>query len=212
MKISVIGASKGTGALAVKEALARGHEVTAFARSPEKLVLEHPKLTRLVGDFHQRASVDEAVRGHDAVIITASVSSLKAFKERPDYFSLGTGYAIEAMKTHGVRRLVILSALGVGDSLAQTGFLVRKLMVEFILKAAFVDHERQEELVMKSGLDWVIARPGRLTDGPALKRYAKKTGADPVSGAIARADVADFLVEATEADTWVAKAVQLGAA
>ena len=210
MKISVIGASQGTGALVVKAALDKGHEVTAFARSPQKLVLEHLKLTRLQGDFHEKASVEAAVRGQDAIIITASATSLKGFKERPDYFSSGTGYAIEAMKTHGVRRLVVLSALGVGESRKLAGFILDKLVISFILKLPFKDHEVQERLVKDSGLDWIIARPGRLTDGPARRRYVKKTAVEPVPGSISRADVADFLVEAAEVDTWLGQAVQLG--
>ena len=72
----------------------------------------------------------------------------------------------------------------------------------------------QDELVVKlvreSGLDWVIARPGRLTDGPARRRYVKKTAVEPVPGKISRADVADFLVTAIEVDTWLREAVQLG--
>src|ERR1700712_4343933 len=116
MKILVVGASKGTGALTVKAALERGHEVTAFARSPENLQLTHEKLTRLKGDFHDRASVDAAVRGHATVIVTASSTTLKGFKQDPTFFSRGTGYVIDAMKTHGVERLVVLTALGVGES------------------------------------------------------------------------------------------------
>ncbi|MCY1020110.1 NAD(P)-dependent oxidoreductase [Pyxidicoccus sp. MSG2] len=210
MRIVVMGASQGTGALAVKTALERGHSVTAFARSPEKLVLEHPKLTRLKGDFHQRSSVDEAVRGQDAVIITVSSTSLKGFKENPNYFSQGTGYAIEAMKAQGVRKLSVLSALGTGESRRLLNVIAEKLLVSFLLKLPFEDHERQEKLVRESGLDWVIARPGRLTDGPARKRYVKKTALEKVPFAISRADVADFLVEAVEVDTWVRQAVQLG--
>jgi uncharacterized protein YbjT (DUF2867 family) len=210
MRIVVIGASQGTGALAVRTALERGHSVTAFARSPEKLVLEHPKLTRLKGDFHQRSSVDEAVRGQDAVIVTASSTSLKGFKENPNYFSQGTAYAIEAMKAQGVRKLSVLSALGTGESRRLANFIVDKLVISFLLKAPFEDHERQEQLVRDSGLDWVIARPGRLTNGPARKRYVKKTAIEKVPSSISRADVADFLVEAVEVDTWVRQAVQLG--
>jgi uncharacterized protein YbjT (DUF2867 family) len=210
MRILIIGASQGTGALAVQAALARGHEVTAFARSPDKLGVEHAKLTRLKGDFHQKASVDAAVAGHDAVIVTASATSLKAFKENPSYFSQGTGLVIEAMKSAGVRRLVVLSALGVGESRQLAGFLVKKLVIGFILKVPFEDHERQEKMTMESGLDWVIARPGRLTNGPARKAYVKKTAIEPVPGSISRADVADFLVEAAETDAWVGKAVQIG--
>lgn len=210
MKISILGASQGTGAEAVKVALSRGHDVKAFARSPEKLTLDHPKLTRQKGDFHRRDSVDAAVRGQDAIIITASSTSLKGFKENPTYFSQGTAYAIEAMKAHGVRRLVVLSALGTGDSRKLMNFLVDKLVVSLLLKAPFEDHERQEKLVRDSGLDWVIARPSRLTKGQGRKKYVARAEIAPVPSSIARADVADFLVTATEVDTWLQKAVQLG--
>lgn len=210
MKILVIGASQGTGALAVEAALARGHQVTAFARSPAKLALDHPKLDKVRGDFHQQASVEGAVRGHDAVIVTASATSLAGFKENPRYFSQGTAYVIEAMKANDVRRLVVLSALGVGESRALSPFLVRKLLIGFILKLPFEDHERQEQMTRESGLDWVIVRPGRLTDGPARKQYVKKTAIEKVPSSISRADVADFLVEAAESERWVRQAVQIG--
>jgi hypothetical protein len=57
----------------------------------------------------------------------------------------------------------------------------------------------------------VIARPARLTDGPARKNYVKQTGLErvPWSWTISRADVARFLVEAAEVDTWVGKGVQI---
>ncbi len=210
MKILILGASRGTGAEAVKIALARGHEVTAFARTPNKLVLEHPKLTKLAGDFHDRESVASAVRGHNAVIITASFTSFKALGDNPNYYSQGTGYAIEAMKAHGVRRLVVLSAWGVGESRKLANFFVDKLVISFLLRGAYEDHERQEKLVRESGLDWVIARPTRLTNGPARGRYVKKTGLDPVPHSIARPDTAAFLVTAAEVDAWVHQAVQLG--
>jgi uncharacterized protein YbjT (DUF2867 family) len=210
MKIAILGASQGTGALAVRAALERGHDVTAFARSPEKLAFEDPRLSKLRGDFHRRESVDEAVRGQDAVIVTASPSSLKGFKENPTYFSLGTGYAIESMKAHGVRRLVVLSALGTGESRKLMNFFFEKLVVSFLLKGPFEDHERQEAQVRASGLDWVIARPGRLSNGPARKQYVVRTAVEPGASSISRADLADFLVSAADRDTWVGHAVQLG--
>jgi putative NADH-flavin reductase len=209
VKIAILGASQGTGAEAARVALERGHEVTAFARTPDRLALQHPKLTRLKGDFHQRESVDGAVRGHDAVIITAS-STLKGFKENPTYFSSGTAYVVAAMKAHGVRRLAVLSALGTGESERLLNFFVRKLLVSFLLKGPYADHVRQEGLVRESGLDWVIARPGRLTSGPARRRYVKTSALEKVPASISRADVADFLVTAVDTDTWFGKAVQLG--
>ncbi len=210
MRILVLGASQGTGALVVRAALAKGHQVTAFARSPQKLELEHPQLEKVRGDFHQPESVRSAVPGHDAVVVTASATSLRGFKDNPRYFSQGTGYAIDAMKQAHVDRLVILSALGTGPSRPLLNPVLRLLVVDFLLKGPFSDHERQEELARASGLEWVVARPGRLTDGRARSAYVKTTAIEPVPSSISRADVADFLVEACVVPTWVRQAVQLG--
>jgi uncharacterized protein YbjT (DUF2867 family) len=210
MNILVVGASQGTGALAVRAALEKGHRVTAFARSPNKLALDDPRLRKVTGDFHQAALVEAAVPGHDAVIVTASATALRAFKENPLYFSQGTGYVIAGMKKAEVKRLVVLSALGVGESGRLLNPVLRALMVGFLLKVPFEDHERQEKLVQASGLDWVVARPSRLTNGVARRRYVKKTVIESVPASISRADVADFLVEACEVAAWVGHAVQLG--
>ena len=207
MKILVIGASRGTGAEAVKNALQRGHEVTAFARSPRKLELEHERLQRIQGDFHQPDSVSRAVPGHDAVILTASAVVMKQFKQNPNYFSQGTRYVIDAMKQNGVRRLSVLTAFGTGESRRFAGWFLETLLISWLLKLPYEDHERQERMVMDSGLDWVIARPTRLTNGPAQGRYLAEPLAGPVPTRISRADVADFLVRA---DTWLGKAVHLG--
>ena len=211
MNILVIGASQGTGALAVKLALDKGHAVTAFARSPDKLGFDHPKLTKRVGDFHDPASVAGAVPGHDAVFITASATSFKTLRNDPTYFSRGTRPTIDAMEKVSVKRLVVLSALGVGDSRPLFPALLRPFLIGFLLKTPYVDHERQEQMVRASSLDWVIARPGKLTDGPAKGTFRKSADiTQKVPTSISRADVAAFLVEACETDAWVHKNVQLG--
>ena len=77
LRMLVVGASPGTGALTVSTALARGHQVTAFARSPQKLTIEHASLTRRAGSFHDAAAVDAAVgRGERAAdfLVTAADS------------------------------------------------------------------------------------------------------------------------------------------
>src|SRR5262249_30201928 len=155
------------GALCVQVALERGHDVTAFSRNPQRLELQNARLRRQPGDFHQQASVDSAVKEHDAVIVTASATSFKAFKENPTYFSQGTAYVVDAMKASGVKRLVILSALGVGESAPLLNPVVRFILVDHLLNAPYADHLRQEKLAQESGLEWVIARPGRLTNGKA---------------------------------------------
>lgn len=210
MKILVLGASQGTGALCVKAALARGHAATAFSRTPAKLDVTHPALARVAGDFHDAASVHGAVAGHDAVIICASPTSLSAIKEKPDYFSRGTRHCIDAMKAHGVRRLVVLTAHGVGETEPVASWFQRTFLIGWLLKGFFRDHDVQERMTQESGLDFVIARPTRLTNGQAKGKYLRTTEIIGVPGSISRADLADFLVEACESPTWVGKGVQLG--
>jgi uncharacterized protein YbjT (DUF2867 family) len=210
MKILVLGASQGTGALCVKAALAQGHTVTAFARTPSKLDIHHPQLTKVTGDFHDAASVRAAVKGHDAVIICASSTSLKGFKEKPDYFSRGTKFCIDAMKEYAVRRLVVLSAHGVGDSFAAASWFQRTFMIGGLIRYAFRDHEVQERMVRESGLDFVIARPTMLTNGKANGKFTRTAEPVSVPWTISRADLAAFLVESCESQIFVGKAVQLG--
>ncbi len=210
MKILVLGASQGTGAHCVGSALAKGHSVTAFSRTPAKLDLAHPALTKVAGDFHDAASVRAAVAGHDAVIISASPSSLGTIKDKPDYFSRGTKNCIDAMKEHGVKRLVVLTAHGVGESKLAASWLQRTFLIDLLLKGVFLDHDVQERMTRESGLDFVIARPTRLTNGKAKGKYVRTTELVSVPLAISRADVADFMVEACESPTFVGKAVQLG--
>ena len=212
MKLLILGASQGTGALAAHVALDRGHIVTAFARSPHKLALEHPNLHKVAGDFHDAASVAATVAGQDAVLVTASATKLSAFKDEPQYFSKGVAHTIAAMKAHGVKRLVVLSALGTGDSRTLMPWPVRKLVLDWLLKVPFADHAVQERMVMESGLEWVIARPSRLTDGPARGKYVATAELRAVPTAVARADVADFFLvkAAKKTEAWLGQAVQLG--
>lgn len=210
LKILILGASQGTGALCVKAALAQGHTVTAFARTPAKLDLTHARLTKVAGDFHTAASVRAAVPGHDAVIICVSSTSLKGFKEKPDYFSSGTKFCIDAMNEYGVRCLVVLSAHGVGDSYGAASWFQRTFMISWLIKYAFRDHEVQERLVRESGLDFVIARPTRLTNGPATGKYTRVAEPVPVPESISRADLANFLVDSCQSSAFVGKAVEIG--
>ena len=210
MNILILGASRGTGALCVKAALAKGHAVTAFSRTPAKLEVTNPALTKVAGDFHDAAAVRRAVAGHDAVIVCASPGSLGTIKEKPDYFSRGTKDCIDAMKELGSRRLVVLSAHGVGDSKPVQSWFQRTFLIDRLLKGFFRDHDVQERLTRESGLDFVIVRPTRLTNGKAKGKYVRTAELVSVPQSISRADVADFLVEACESTTWVGKSVHLG--
>jgi len=205
MKLIVFGATGTIGRRLVEQALTQGHEVTAFARRPERLALEHPNLTRRAGDVLDRDAVMVAVDGHDAVLIALGAGRKGTVR------SLGTRHVVEAMTWHGVRRLVCMSTLGAGDTHALLNSFWKRVMFGLLLRDAYADHEAQEAIVRESGLDWTLVRPGSFTDGPATGAYRHGTPrADwHLKFKIARADVANFMLRQLTDDTYLRQAPSL---
>ncbi|MEO1281536.1 MAG: SDR family oxidoreductase [Pseudomonadota bacterium] len=191
MKVIVFGATGTIGKLVVEGILEAGHDVTAFARNPDKLQLAHSNLMSASGDVMDQQAVSDAVKGHDAVIVVLGAGMSRKSKVR----SVGTSHVIEAMREHGVHRLICQSTLGAHESWDNLNFYWKRIMFGLILRPVFLDHELQENLVWQSGLDWTIVRPSSFTDEPASGRY--KVGFDArereLSLKISRADVADFI-------------------
>ena len=209
LKLVVIGASRGTGKAIVEEALSRGHYVSAVARNPKVLALEDPRLSPIAADVTDPKSLEGIFWGAHAVVIALG-STIGALRKDPTLFSRGTEHVLAAMRTAQIRRVVVLSSNGTGDSRMQLPFLVRWLVADGLLKPAFADHDRQEQVVRASALDWTIVRPGKLTGGPAKRKYQVALDAAKVPGFISRADVAGFMVSTAESDALVGKTAALG--
>jgi uncharacterized protein YbjT (DUF2867 family) len=76
-----------------------------------------------------------------------------------------------------------------------------------LLGRAYYDKSRQERLLRQSALDWTVARPGVLTNGPRTGRFKILVEASQWrNGMISRADVAAFLIRQIEDRTYVHKA------
>lgn len=193
MKLIVFGASGGTGREIVKQALDRGHSVTAFVRNPAKLGLTHDRLTVARGNVMDAASVEAAIPGHDAVLVAVGH---RRYLGPSRVLSLGTQNIVDAMKTHYVRRLVCETALGVGDSAGRLGVYYTLFVIPVILPFYWYDKGRQERVVRASGLEWVIVRPAQLTNGRKRGQYkhGPKVGNFAWSTSISRADTADFML------------------
>lgn len=210
MKIVIFGATGGTGRAAVEQALAAGHTVTAFARTPSKLGLAHPALRTVQGDILDAEAVRVAVEGKDAVLccVGAPPASQDRIRER------GSAVLVAAMDAAGVSRLVSLSSHGIAESAVELPWYMRWLVVPLYLRRVFADHEAQEAVVRGSGLDWTLVRPPHLTDGqPAAKLY-HGTGFDPQKArmSIARADVAAFMLAQLGVSTYQQQTVVVSAA
>jgi putative NADH-flavin reductase len=201
MKLLIFGATGGTGRELVRQALSRGHDVTAFARHPTKLELDHDGVTVVPGDVTDAAAVRDAVPGHDAVLCTIGAPALARTTVRTD----GTRNIVAAMAEAGVRRLICQSSLGIGDSLTVPMPRYVKLLFPVVLRRTFADHEGQEHLIRQSKLDWTITRPTKMTDGgrTGVYRHGLTDTKEKIKVKISRADVADFMLNQLTDDTYL---------
>jgi putative NADH-flavin reductase len=204
--ILIIGASRGIGLKTVRRALDQGYQVRAFARSASQIQLDHPHLTKITGDAFRIVDVNASVQGADAVIQILGARALGRIKTGPiRLFSDATRILITAMEAEAVKRLICVTGFGAGDSREHMA-LWQRLPFEFLLGRVDADKTVQEMMIKRSALDWVIARPGILANGPRTGRYKildKPSGWR--NGTISRADVADFLVSQIENDSYLRK-------
>ena len=201
-RILVVGATGGTGRQLVAQALERGFAVTALVRNPARLPLDHPRLTVVQGDVLDHASVERAMRGQEAVV---SALGHKRFFYPTRILSEGTRNILRAMDTHAVPRLVCETSLGIGDSAGRLGLYFTFFTIPVILPFYFWDKTRQERIIAGSNVEWVIVRPGMLTNGAKRGRFrhGRHIGSFLWTVRISRADVADFMLDQLESDTYL---------
>ena len=204
MKITVFGATGGTGREVVRQALAAGDTVTAVVRDPAAGFPGRPAIVR--ADVMDPEAITPAVSGADVV-----VSALGHRPGRKDPVSApATGAIITAMRSAGVRRLIVVTAAGhVRDP--HDGLVTRavlKPLLGRLLRHAFADFTRTDRIVAGSGLDWTIMRPPRLTDG---RSRPYRTELDRTVGAtIARTDLARAILAAAADPATIGHVVGVG--
>ncbi|EIJ41097.1 putative NADH-flavin reductase [Beggiatoa alba B18LD] len=207
MNIVIFGASGGTGRCLVEQALAAGHYVTVLQHH-SKIRKTDSQLRILQGDVLTYFDVENAIRGQDAVLCALGTKNVKG----TTVLSQGTQNICAAMKRFGLNRFICESSLGVGDSLAQTSFFFRYLLMPFFLRHVFADKAIQEQIIQDSGLRrWVIVRPAALTNGKATGQYRLDDTEDTSfkGGTISRADVAAFMLQQLKEDTYAQKVVSI---
>jgi len=205
MKILVLGATGATGLLIVRKALAVGHSVVALVRSKEKAQAAGLTDIDLVeGDARDETSLARAIAGCDAVISSLG-TAMSPFRE-VTMLSTATRALVGVMAAQKVQRLVCITGLGAGDSRGHGGFFFDRVFLPLLLRKVYDDKNRQEDIVRASALDWTIVRPTVLNDKSARGHIQALTDLSTVhGGSIARADVAEFVVQQLTTDTWLRK-------
>lgn len=204
-RVLIVGATGGTGRQLVAQALERGYAVTALVRNPSRLRVEHPQLKVVQGNVLDPASVEAAMRGQEAVL---SALGHKRFFYPTRILSEGTRNILRAMEAHGVSRLVCETSLGIGDSAGRMGLYFTFFIIPLILPFYFSDKARQERIIAASHVDWIIVRPGVLTNGPkrGRSRHGHRIGSFLWTVRISRADVAAFMLDQLASDTYLRSA------
>jgi len=195
MKLVVLGATGGTGLEIVQQAIERGHSVTALVRSPERLKPFRDRIIVKQGDLLNPAELEQVIQGQDA-ILSAFGPRVPVSKADANLLQRFAVAVTSAMVHAGIGRVVVESvAFLFRDSLVPPAYLLGRLFFSAIVR----DATEMESIVQKSGLDWTIVRPPRLTDKPRTGKYRVDEGHLPRFGfSISRADVADFMIRSAQ--------------
>ncbi|MFI1212795.1 NAD(P)-dependent oxidoreductase [Streptomyces sp. NPDC020802] len=204
MRITVFGGTGPTGLLLINQALAEGHDVVAYARTPAKLP-SHQRLTAIQGQLDDASAIGEAVRGSDAVLSVLGPGTNKA--EIPPLVS-GYRSIIAAMREHGVDRLVALGTPSITDP-ADRRELKVGLMVTGIRKFQPMAYDaivRIGQTVRDSGLKWTIVRVPLLTNGPKTATVNVRAVGDKGGARLSRTNAAAFLLQQATDSTHIGAA------
>jgi len=200
-RLLLLGATGRTGRHAVDYALSpeKQLEVCALVRTPAKLA-PRPGLTVVAGSPYERADVERAIDGCDAVLgflgHTGVASILGRTGDAPaDLLARAAENAAFAMRARGLRRIVVLSALGVGETRALLPWPLPSLVERGLLRASYADHAAQEAVLRASGLDWTVVRAAMLAGRKLSRTRLSEHGEPAPRPFISRRTVATFMVD-----------------
>lgn len=201
MRVLVLGATGGIGKFLLEFATARGHEVTAFVRSPQKIALKSERLRAVPGDLLHAEQLAQVLLGQDVVLSAFGPATLRRVTTRGEF---GTALRT-AMERSGVRRAVVVSSGLLFEEQNAIGKVLRGTLFRNLLP----DMSAMEATLEKDGLEWTIVRPPRLTNGPLTKSYSVADGRLPKGMTVSRACVADFMIKEAERPAHVRQIVGL---
>ena len=203
MDLVVFGASGRLGLQIVEQALTAGHRVTAFVRSPSKLMKEHPHLTLFQGDSTDAAAVSKALAGQQAVISALG----PARPAEPGMLETSARHIVAAMKEQDMYRLISTSGAGVWQPQDQPKFADYFIATLLHLFAREVERDAfaSVDVIKGSNLDWTVVRFPRLTNGPRTGKYRLGYIGKESSVQLSRADAAEFILKELTEKKWVRK-------
>ena len=218
MHIYITGGSGRNGSLAIKAALEKGHTITALVRNPSKIAPQTGLY--LVKGIPQSASdVRKALttpKSPSAILYTLNAPRTTESPFSPlrpdspaDLLSSTVAVLLSAISELDISpKIVVNSTQGIGSSWSKMIFPVRMLFKHSTMMVAITDHNRVDAMVRASSLNFVLARPTRLVEGPItpVRVWPDDGTGSPWFGSITRESVALWMVNAAESAEWDRKA------
>jgi hypothetical protein len=219
MRLTIFAATGRTGRHLLEQAVTAGHDVTVVVRNPGMPAADVRTVTADLA-APDPVALKSAVDGADAVL-----SGLGP-RKKAEYgiASKGTKAIIDAMQATGVRRIVVVSGMGISTVPTPTrpnppkrapgaGFFMRHLGVPFtklMLGSHYIDVALMEELLRNSGLNWTAVQLPLLTDKPLTGIYRTAYERNVRGGfTISRADAAHFMLQALAQPQTIGHAVSI---
>ncbi len=200
MKVLIIGAHGKVGQIITKKMVeSNDFEPTAFFRKEEqKSVFEKIGTNTVVASLESDIdSLAETIKGYDAVVFAAGSGGKTGDDKTLEIDLDGAVKSMDAAKKVGVNRFVIVSAIGADD---------RKIWNQFGIKPYYIAKHYADRLLISSGLDYTIVRPGALLDEPETGKITTTNPMDNKS--VPRADVAQLILEALRNKSTICKIIE----
>ncbi|KAM0459243.1 hypothetical protein ACHAO4_002637 [Trichoderma viride] len=220
MHIFISGATGRNGSLILTEALSHNHSVTVLARNPSSLT-PHPNLTIIQGTPTSLQDVQTALSTPYPPSAILTTLNQRRVSDNPfsalhpdtptDLLTSTAQILLSAIANTNFGanppKIIVNSLFGARESMDNMSWLFRGVLTHSTMKIAIKDHNNMDELIRKSGLPFVFARPARLTEGPAEPVRVWPDNGQGVGWnvAISRASLAQWMVKAAEASEWDGK-------
>lgn len=200
MKLFILGATGRTGSPLIEQAIKRGHHVTAFVRSPNKISTSTEIPSVIQGDTHNVEQLETTIRGQDAVLSALGSPGLSPTTLLGDT----ARNIVEAMSRAEVRRLIVVS---MGLLFADQGMLA-SILRRFVLYNAACDSLVMEKVVSETTLDWTIVRPPQLISGLHTGQIRVQIDQLPENGrTMTRGDLAQCMLDEVEGKLHIHKII-----
>jgi putative NADH-flavin reductase len=208
MKVIIFGATGFSGQAILANSIKQGHEVTILVRDASKIPIKHQNLTIVEGNVLNPQTVASVLHHQEAVIQCLGVGG-KGDGKPTTFISDATKIIVDEMQNQKIKRLIAMSNVGAGNSIAFQPWFFTKIILPYFmkwLKVIIEDKNRMEPIIMNSNLDWTIVRCPNIVDKPAKGRCNATLDGKGLKLSITLSDLSKFMVDQLKQTAFIKQA------